>query len=159
MSRNPSSLVSVFEAYGDDAAQALEAWANVDHEAWSAFTDGAAESLYLNRYKAWRRSLTTTVDKAFTKAKKGEARLFNVPESVESTVLRERLVYDGNEYELLGLAGHDGAALARKVAERDLAPSLTTVNRCRFMLELADHIDAETERLGRPVEFREVLAA
>lgn len=157
MSRYSQTLTEVFDAYGDDAGAALAAFANLDPEAWSLYVDSAAEKQYLSDYRNHRRSLTRSVEKEALAEYAGQAQLFDPGPSAERVELRRVLVLDGREYEVAALSGHEGAAIARKVAERDLAPSLTTVNRCRFTLRLADHVDAETERLGRPVTFGEVL--
>lgn len=157
MSRYSNTLQAIFDEYGDDATAALAAYANIDPEGWSAYCDSAAEKQYRVDRAAHRRSLIRSVEKDVIAAASGQARLFEVPAHEEQVELRSTFVYEGVEYDVGSLAGHDGAAIARKVAERDLAPSLTTVNRCRFTLRLADHVDAETERLGRPVTFGEVL--
>jgi len=157
VSRYRRSLTEIFDAYGDAASDALAAWANIDSEAWSDYVDQAAEKQYRSDYGAHRRSMTRAVEKEALAAEAGQAQLFETSGSTVKVELRRTLVLDGVEYDVAELAGHDGAAIARKVAERDLAPSLTTLNRCKFTLQLADHVDAETERLGRPVTFAEVL--
>lgn len=157
MSRYSQTLQDIFEAYGDDAEMALEAYANIDPEGWSLYVDSAAEKQYVSDYRNHRRSLTRSVAKEALAEAAGQAQLFDPGPSAERVELRRIIVFEGQEFDLGTLAGHDGAAIARKVAERDLAPSLTLVNRCKFTLRLADHVDAETERLGRPVTFGEVL--
>lgn len=157
MSRYSQTLQEVFDAYGADAESALAAYANIDPEGWSLYADSAAEKQYLSDYRNHRRSLTRSVEKEALASVSGQARLFEVPPSTERVELRRILILDGEEHDLATLAGHEGSSIARKVAERDLAPSLTTLNRCRFILQVADHVDAETERIGRPVSFAEVL--
>lgn len=157
MSRYRQSLVEVFDAYGPDARGGLDAWANTDPEAWSDYVDSAAEKQYHADRAGYRRSHLRSAAREALAENAGQARLFEVPSTEEQVEIRRTLVLDGVEYDVGSLAGHDGAAVARKVAERDLVPALTSVNRCRFTLKLADHVDEETERLGRPVSFAEVL--
>lgn len=150
-------LAEIFDAYGDDAKAGLAAWANLNPESWSAYVDAAAERQYRGDYAVWRRRLISTAQQERVAEDNGQARLFEPPEPGALTDFRQRVVLDGIEHDMADLEGADGAAVIRKVAERDLAPAVTTVSRCRSMLKLADHMDAETERLGRPVSAGEVL--
>lgn len=157
MSRHSNALTDVFATYGDDATAALEAFANVDHEAWSAYVDAAAEKQYRADYGSWRRGLIkSTTAEAIAKAT-GQVRLFEPPESSPAIDFRARIVLDGEEHSLASLAGAPGAEVLREVAQRDIRPAATTVKRCRQMLALADHLEAETERIGRDVSVAEVL--
>lgn len=148
---------AIFEQYGDDAAAALQAFANVDNAGWSTYTDEAAEIRYRQDYAKWRRSITRSAKAEAVKADSGQVRLFEPPESQATIALRTRVVWDGEEHYLAMLRGRDGADVIRKVAQRDLAPAKTTVARCRNLLGLADHMEAETVRLGRPASAGEVL--
>jgi hypothetical protein len=152
-----STKFDIFDAY-PVAADGLAAWANVDHDAWSAFVDSAAEKQYDTERASWVRSLTQSVRKDALKANNGQARLFEPPESATRVELRERIVWSGQEYLLADLAGRDGAAVLRKAMQRDLKPALTTVQRCRNGLALADHIEGESDRLGRDVSVSEVVS-
>lgn len=158
MTRMHSSLTAVFEAYGDDAQAGLAALANTDPPFWSAYTDSAAERQYRSDHARYRRSLLTLVDKDAIARVSGQPRLFDVPEGESLVQLRSVLVLDGVQYDIGGLAGATGASVLRGVAQRDLAPATTVVNRCRIMLRLADHIEAETSRLSRDVTVAEVLS-
>lgn len=151
------SLAEIFVTYGDDAEPALAAWANLDPEAWSTYVDVAAEFRYHLDYAKWRRAMVRSAKAEAVQKQTGQARLFEMPESEAKVELRSKLVLDGVEHDLAGLAGDKGADIIRLVAERDLSPALTTVNRCRTLLRLADHMDAEAERLGRDVSAGEVL--
>lgn len=151
MSRVP---VAIFEQYGDDAEAALQAFANISNAAWSEYVDESTERQYRLDYSAWRRSLARSARKERLADDSGQVRLFEPPESSAKVELRERLVLDGNEFELRTLTD---TGVIRKVAQRDLAPAVTTVERCKSYFALADHMDAETDRLGRPVTAGEVL--
>lgn len=152
-----STKYEVFDAY-PDATEGLAAWANVDPEGYDAFVEGAAAKRYDAERAAWVRSMTQSVRKDALHAKSGQARLFEPPESATRVELRERIVWSGTEYVLADLAGKDGALVLRKAMTRDLKPALTTVQRCKNGLALAEHIEAESERLGRDVSVREVVS-
>ena len=157
MSKHHSSLVEVFEQYGHDATAGLAALANTDPPFWSAYVDAAAEKQYRADHRSYQRSLLRMVRRDDLTTSAGQARLFEVPQSDEEVALRRELVLDGETYQLALLAGLDGAAVLRRVAQRDLAPATTTVKRCRILLQLADHIEAETERVGRDIAVGDVL--
>lgn len=164
-SRFPKSLVAVFDAYEDDAAAGLVALAtaglvalaNTDPPLWHSYVDAAAERQYRSDYARHRRSLIVLARKDDLSATRGQARLFEVDDSDALVRLREVLVLDGSQHRLAELAGADGAAVLRRVAERDLAPATTVVSRCRTMLKLADHLETESTRLRRDVSVGEVL--
>jgi hypothetical protein len=157
MSRHSNALTDVFAAYGDDAEAALEAFANVDHEAWSAYVDRAVAKQYHADYASWRRGLVRSTTADAIASRSGQVRLFEPTESAPIIDFRARLVLDGDEYELASLRGHHGADVLRSAAQRDFGPAATTLKRCRQMLALADHIEAETGRLGRDVSVAEAL--
>lgn len=152
-----TSLNDLFDAYREDARGALAAWANTDHDGWSAFVDGAAEEKYRNRYRRWLSGQVERFSADAIKAKRGEVRLFEPPESGVMIELRRTLILDGAEVSLLSLAGRAGAGALRQAMQRDLAPAKTTIARCRHGLALADHIEAESERIGRDVSVAEVI--
>lgn len=156
MARMHSSLIAVFEQYGDDAEAGLQALANTDHALWSAYTDSAAEAKYRSDFASWVRRQTVRMSKDDIAASNGQARLFTPPRS-KLVEARMMVRLDGKIYRVADLAGHEGAAILRRVAERDLKPSRTTVARCKVQLKLADHITAETDRLGRDVSVNEVV--
>lgn len=161
MSRHAASLVATFEAYGpDEADDALAAYAQTDPDAWSAYVDTAAARRWKADRRGWLKSQVAAVEReAIAATAADQPRLFEVApvEGVAQLVLRERLVLDGEEFDLGRLSGLEGAKIVRKVAERDLTPALTTVVRSRQMLQLAEHVTTESERLGRDVTFGEVL--
>ena len=157
MGRFSRSLTEVFEAYGDDADSALEAWANVDPEAWSDYCDGAAVRRYTADYAAFVRTLTHSVDREALKAEAGEARLFEVTEASAEFRMRERIRLEGREYALASLSGAAGAEIIRAAALRDRKAALTTIQRSAAQMRLADHIEHESDRLGRDVTAGEVL--
>lgn len=152
-----NALKDVFEAHGDDAETALSAFANTAPAEWSEFVDRAAEKEYLRCYKNWVGSHLKRAEKERLTADSGQARLFEPPEPALTVVFRERLFLDGREYDLASLKGYDGADVLARVADRDESPAVTTVQRCRNMRGLAEHMRAETERLGRDVSAGEVL--
>lgn len=153
----PSPLVAVFDAYGEDAEAGLAALANTDPPFWHAYTEAAVVRQYRSDYAKHRRTLTLSVAKENLATDAGQARLFEVDESEVRVKIREVLTLDGREYPLLSLAGEDGAAVLRKVAQRDLGPARTTVARCRQMERLGDHLSVESSRLHREVTVAEVL--
>lgn len=71
-------------------------------------------------------------------------------------VLRDE---NGNrtEFDRLHLAGKTGADTIRKAVERDNRPAKTTLRRGRTDLRIADAVESESERLGRPVSVAEIL--
>jgi hypothetical protein len=152
-----STKFEIFEAY-EDPTDGLAAWANVDPDGWSAFVDGSAEKCYLNDRAAWVRSLTQSVEKEALAARRGQPRLFEPVESAARVELRERIVWNGSEYLLADLAGKKGALVLRSAMTRDLKPAQTTIERCKNGLALADHIESESDRLGRDVSVSEVVA-
>jgi hypothetical protein len=146
----------IFDNY-EEPRDGLEAWANVDPDGWSAFVEGAAERRYQNERAAWVRSQVQSVAFDMKKKAKGEVRLFELPESATTIDIRERLIVDGKEVILLKLAGKSGADVLRQAMDRDMKPALTTVRRCKTGFALADHIEAESERLRRDVSVAEVV--
>jgi hypothetical protein len=156
VSRYSKTLTEVFEAYRDEAQAALAAYANVDPEGWSEYVDRSAAKCYLADYAHWRNSQVRRVEADAIAAANGQARLFEVEPGVAVDV-RTVLVLGGVEYEVGSLVGATGAAILRAVAQRDLKPAVTTVKRCKNWFSLADHIVAESERLGRDVSVAEVL--
>jgi len=154
MARYSNALTAVFEAYGEDVAAALAAYANTDPEGWSAFVDAAAEKQYLADCRNWSRQLVGSVVKERLEQVTGQARLFELAASEARIEFRERLRLDGVEHEVATLKD---TSVIRKVADRDEAAARTTLVRSARLRRLADHIDAETERLGRPVTAGEVL--
>lgn len=156
MSRYSNALSDVFAAYGADAESGLAAYANVDPEGWSDYVDSAAIKRYRDDYANYARSLVRLVEKERIASDAGQARLFEVAEGAQIK-MRERIILDGVEHDLGALTARNGADVIRKVAARDLAPAVTTVERCRALLRLADHMEAESERLGRDVSAGEVL--
>lgn len=157
MSRYRQSLRDVFDAYGDDAEAGLQALANTDPPFWSEYVDAAAAKQYKADYRRHRATITASASREAVAEAAGQARLFIPPESEERIELRRVVILDGQEYDLARLSGHDGTAIAREVAYRDMKPAATVMARSRFVLRLCDHIDAETERLGRDVSFAEAL--
>lgn len=157
MSRYSNALSDVFAAHGADAESGLAAYANTDPQGWSSYIDDAAVMRYRSDQANWARSLVRSVERERITSATGQARLFEPGETDAHIKVRERLRLDGIDHDLGPLAGKEGVDVIRKVAERDLSPALTTVNRCRTLLRLADHMDAESERLGRPVTAGEVL--
>lgn len=154
MARYSNALTSVFEAYGEDAKSALEAYGNVDNEGWSCYVDAAAEKQYLADYRNWSRQLVGSVARERLERRSGQARLFELDETATQLDLRRRLRLDGEEFDLAALAD---TSTIRKVADRDESGARTTLVRSRVLRKLADHMDAESERLGRPVTAGEVL--
>lgn len=152
-----NTLYDLFEAYGDKPTEALAAWANVDPDAWSKFTDEASENRYHADFRRWLGRQVATVKADALKQASGQARLFEPPDSGTLVELREWLLIDGEQVRFIDLEGRAGASLIRKVMTRDLKPALTTVNRCKYGLALADHIETESDRLGRDVAVHEVV--
>lgn len=152
-----SSLVEVFEAYGHDAEAGLAALGQTDPPFWSIYVDAAAEKQYRADHRRYQRSLLRMVQKDAVDIGRGQAKLFELPAGEAEVALRAELILDGETFALDHLAGLEGAAVLRRVAERDLAPATTTLNRCRMLLRIADHIEAETERTGRDVAVADVL--
>ena len=156
MTKHHSSLVDVFEQYGHDADAGLAALANTDPPYWSAYVDSAAAKQYRADHRSYQRSLVRLIERDALEAASGQIRLFEVDPGVEVEV-RAQLVLDGETYRTDELAGGEGAAVLRRVAQRDLSPAVTTVRRCKTLLKLADHLEAETTRTGVDVSVGEVL--
>lgn len=157
MNRFGKTLTDIFEHYGDDAETALEAFGNIDNAAWSVYVESAAAKQYARDYGNWLRSQVREVDRDAVKSAAGHARLFEPPEGV-SVLVRTVLRYDGKDIHLASLAGHRGATIAREVADRDAKQGKTMLERSNRLRQLADHVAAESDRLGRDVRFGEVLA-
>lgn len=160
-SRYSKALAAIFDAYGDDVDAALVAFANTANEEWSTYSDNAVRKQYLADLASHVRSQTVDVDFANLNVRSeiaGEPRLFDPgPAMTQRVTLREFVVHAGHRYALADLSGLAGAQILRAVALRDRKPAKTALVRCQRDLALADHIEAETERLGRPVSAAEVL--
>lgn len=150
-------LAELFEHYADDAEGALAAMANVAPDVWSHYTDIAAMRMYLADYKSWVRQQTRQVAKVGPKA----ARLFEVDDA-ERVTLRTRiaLLFDGRrcEFDVLSLAGAEGAAILRAAADRDERPARTTLIRATFYRKLADEVQRRSETERRDVSVAEIVA-
>lgn len=157
MSRFSQSLEAVFEAYGDDAEAGLQAFGNTDPPAYAAYVDAAAAKQYRADHGTYRRSALLLATKDIAQQAAGQAHLFDPGPSTKRVDIRRILVLDGVEYDIATLSGTAGAEVVRRVAERDLAPATTTIERCRYMLQAAEHVAQESDRLGRDVSFGEVL--
>ena len=149
------NLSTIFEAYGEDPAAALEAFANLDPQAWSDYNDRAAERQYRAEYRAWVRS-----QKAQLLTESQQVKLFG-DSDVDRIVVRERLVTkrDGErqEHDTFALAGAEGAAILREVIERDSKGAKTTLARTTALRKLADELERRSKAEGRPVSVAEVL--
>lgn len=106
-----------------------------------------------------RGTLTRDIVVADAFAASGQARMFDPGEADVTKLIRTELIDpDTSKPIQVGpLAGERAAKVLRRVAERDITPALTTVNRCKLYLRLADHVESETERTGRDVSVAEVL--
>ena len=145
----------IFTEYGDDVAGALRNWAQIDPEGFDHFERTATSRQYLADYRAWRRRQTVTVSR---QAPDPTCTLFPTPPAKADPVdVRSTLVHDGDEVALLDLAGVEGAALIRQIANRDAGPAKTTLSRCDRYRVVADLIEARSGGLGRPVSVREAL--
>lgn len=151
-------MTDLYSRYGDDATGALEALANVDNELWRSFLDAAAERQYLAQYGAWLRSQTVEVTKQAKRRRRDEPRLFEVKVDADKMALRRTVKAAGDQHSLMSLSGVEGASVLRDAARRDRPGALTTVARCDQYDKIADLIESETARLGRPVSVAEVLA-
>lgn len=154
--RTSAAKAEVFDAYGD-GPDALEAFANLHHQEWSEFVDSAALKQWKAEYATWRRGQVRSVERDLIAADRGSARLFDLPEGATRIDIRSRLIFAGIEHDTFDLAGRDGAAVLRLVAERDGAPARTVLVRSNLYVKLADHIESESKRLGRDVSVAEVL--
>lgn len=151
-----STRNDLFAAYGDDVDGALGAWPNVDPTGYAAWSGQAERRQYRNEYRRWlsRQTITAARD---TIQNRGQVRLFEPPTAAKGIQLRSTMIHQGEQMPVLGLSGDEGARVLRQICQRDLTPALTAVARAKFGLALADHIEAETERLGRPVSVAEVI--
>lgn len=148
----------VFAAYGRNADDALRNWQQIDPEGYDAFATAAVARQYLADYSRWSGRQRVSVNRIEDAAQTGATPLFETPAvPVEPLRTRATVVHDGNESHLLELAGPEGAATLRQAALRDLAPAESTTKRCRFHLRLAELIEAESVRQGRPVAVSEVI--
>lgn len=148
----------VFEAYGDNADDALRNWQQIDpagHHLWSATVE---RRQYLADYRRWSSRRRLSVDLDALTADAGQAPLFDAPTAKrESIHTRPTVVHDGTEHTFASLSGHEGAATLRQAALRDLNRAESTSQRCRFHLKVAEVLERETERVGHPVTVAEVL--
>lgn len=153
-----STRNDIFAAYGDDVRAGLDAWLNVDAEDFHRWSALAEERQYRTEYRRWLGRQTMTADATAVTSPAAQPRLFEPPASTKKVEMRTALIHEGETKPLDQLAGLEAVRVLRDVCQRDLAPALTAVNRAKFGLALADHIEAETERLGRPVAVSEVMA-
>lgn len=148
----------VFEAYGDQADDALRNWQQIDPEGYAFFAETAVARQYLADYRRWDRSRRIIVERIAEATDRGAPPLFDAPKpKPEPIETRATVVHDGESHRLVDLAGVEGAALLRQAALRDLGPAESTAKRCRFHLELAELLERQTVEAGRPVTVAEVL--
>lgn len=152
-----SARNSIFEAYGADARAGLDAWLNVDPDDLHRWSDQAEERQYRAEYRRWLGRQTVVADAAEIAEGPQQPRLFEPPKATRTVELRSTVIHEGESKPLGDLAGLEAVRVLRDVCRRDLTPALTAVNRAKFGLALADHIEAETERLGRAVTVAEVI--
>lgn len=150
-----TTKAELFTAYGDDPRAILDAWPNLDPQGYAIWSDKAEERQILTEYRRWARTQTIKLER--NPDHEEHPALFPQPRKGKAITVRQTVVHDGEEVALLSLTGHEGATLLRQAMLRDLGPASTTVDRCRYGIKLADLIDAETERLGRPVSAAEIL--
>lgn len=150
-----STRNDIFEAYGDEPRAALDAWLNVDPEGFARWSDQAEERQYHAEFMRWVRGKTIKLERV--EQNPGQTRLFEPPATSRGVKVRAALIHGGEIMETEQLAGLEGARFIRAAMTRDLAPAKTTVARCAYGFALADHLEAETERLGRPVSVAEVV--
>lgn len=149
----------LFTAYGDDADLALGAWPNLDPTGYAAWSATVERRQYLADYRRWVGRQTVAVKREVAKADDGQVPLFDAPTAgVPTLAVRSTIVHDGHTLDLFALSGPDGARLLREAMLRDLGPASTTVDRCRYGIALADHIEAQSVALGRNVTVGEVLS-
>lgn len=149
-----SRKTDIFAAYGDDAEAALRNWQQIDPLGFDAWESDLARRQYLTDYRKWSGARKVSVTPPATEPAPS---LFPAPAKVEAIQTRPTVVHDGHEHTLLDLAGSEGATVLRQAALRDLTPAESTAKRCRFHLRIADLIEAETVRQGRPVSVGEVI--
>lgn len=145
----------IFAAYGDNVEDALRNWQQVDPAGFAHFEQTCQRRQYLSDFRAWRRRQIVTVTQP---EPRGEAALFDPGPARSNPVdVRSTLVHDGDEVNLLDLAGIEGAEVIRRIVARDSGPAATTLARCDRYRKVADLIEAQTVELGRPVSVREAL--
>jgi hypothetical protein len=148
----------VFAAYDGDVDAILEAWPNVDPVGYAEWERTALVRLLRSDVGAWQRRQCVRVDRE-PKAETGQGRLEGVPLPVrrKSVRMRARVTTDKGPREFLTLSGKAGAKVLREVAGRDKPGAATTLARCERLLRIAEMIESETKRLGRPVSVAEVI--
>lgn len=148
----------VFAAYGDDIDALLDAWPNLDPEGYAAWEHNALRRLARSDVRAWRSRQTVKIDRETAEADSGQGRLVDVPPARREQIrMRSVITTDDAAVNLLAIAGPEGADLLRQVALRDRPGAATTLARCERLLKLAELIEAESARQGRPVTVAEVI--
>lgn len=151
-----TTRADLFAAYGDDFPALLAAWPNLDPTGYRVWSEQAEHRQIKAEYARWRSRQTADIAK--TRRTESAPPLFDAPPAkVETVKVRAIIAHEGGDSHLMELAGEDGAKKLREAALRDLGPAETTTARCRRMIDLADQILAESERLGRPVSVAEVI--
>lgn len=151
-----TARAELFAAYGDDLDGLLAAWPNLDPTGYAAWAEHAEHRQIKAEYARWRSRQTAAIRK--TQRAELAPPLFDAPPAKVPTVkVRAIIAHEGGDRRLMDLAGVDGAKVLREAALRDLGPAETTATRCRRMLDLAEQIQAESIKQGRPVSVAEVI--
>lgn len=154
-----TTKADIFDAYGDNPADALRNWAQVDPAGYAHFERTALERMYHADWQRWNRAKIINTAKAERAGQEGQDHLFTPPpaDRVQRVDVRSTLIHDGDTVHLLDLAGEEGAQRLREIVARDRRPAKTSLARCEQYERYAELILAKTAELGRPVSIREAL--
>lgn len=152
-----TSKSEMFAAYDGDVHAILDAWPNLDPEGYAAWERTALTRLLSADVRRWQSRQTVTVEADTQAEKDGQGRLVDVPVKRQRVEFRAKVSTDGGSVDFMALAGDKGAMTLRQAAFRDKPAATTTLARCERLLRIAELIEAESKRLGRPVSVAEVI--
>jgi hypothetical protein len=152
-----TSKSEMFAAYDGDVQAILEAWPNLDPEGYASWERTALIRLLSADVRRWQSRQTVTVEADARAEQAGQGRLVDVPAKRKRVEFRAKVSTDGGSVDFMALAGDQGALTLRQAALRDKPAAATTLARCERLLRIAELIEAETARLGRPVSVAEVI--
>lgn len=153
-----TSKSEMFAAYDGDVQAILEAWPNLDPEGYAAWERTALIRLLSADVRRWQSRQTVTVEADERAEQAGQGRLVDVPAKRKRVEFRAKVSTDnGGSVDFMALAGDAGALTLRQAALRDKPAAATTLARCERLLRIAELIESESQRLGRPVSVAEVI--
>lgn len=148
----------IIAAYDGDPDAILEAWPNLDPEAYAAWERTALRRLMAADVSRWRSRQIVTVEAEERAEMAGQGRLVDVrPTRRKKVEFRASITTDDGPVDFMDLAGPAGAEAIRQAALRDKPGALTTIARCERLLKIAALVESESEIQGRPVSVAEII--